>query len=132
MKTIRIFIDTNVLLHSTEMRINIKSAVQRVINGKFEIVVHSLVEEELIASLEQEGKLGRNATVAMRLTAEFSSYQDARPYSGTDQALFRSAKRDQGCVLTFDKELVERCNKLNIPVLTNFKMGRFHLVGHIE
>ncbi|MHA2089907.1 MAG: hypothetical protein ACW98K_03530 [Candidatus Kariarchaeaceae archaeon] len=132
MKTIQIFIDTNVLLHSTEMRINITSAVQRVVDGKFDILVHPLVEGELIASLKQEGKLSRNASVAMGLTTEFSSYQDTRQYSGTDQALLRSARRDQGCVLTFDKDLVERCNKMKIPVITNYKKGRFHLVGHIE
>ena len=132
MKKIPVFLDTNILLHSMELGINIERDLQSLINRSFIVYIHPLVEAEIINMLLEDGKLGQQANVAMKLMAYFDSYTDERKYFGADISLLRSAKRDGGLVLTLDKELRDRCIRDKVPVISSFKKGRLKLFGWID
>ncbi|MHA2252157.1 MAG: hypothetical protein ACXAD7_17460 [Candidatus Kariarchaeaceae archaeon] len=127
-----IFLDTNVLLHAADMGININAAITMAIDNKYRVLIHPYVEHEVIQSLSDKSKLGRKATLAIQLSGEFESFQDESEYKGADHAIMSSAEKTNGCVFTLDKELIDRCKARNIPVISTYKKGRFHLIGHID
>ncbi|MCE7736267.1 MAG: PIN domain-containing protein [Candidatus Heimdallarchaeota archaeon] len=129
---IPIFIDTNVLLHHFEFKINIEEAINRIITRKYEIFVHRLVEEEILEALKKKGKVARNAKVAVQLMSRYKEYDDQIEYPGTDIALMEAAEKEKGCVLTFDKDLKQRCKLQGVAVISLYKQGRLSLVGEIE
>ncbi|MFV2014254.1 MAG: PIN domain-containing protein [Candidatus Heimdallarchaeota archaeon] len=129
---IPIFIDTNVLLHHFEFKINIEEAINRIVTKKYEIFVHRLVEMEILESLIKKGKVARNAKVAVQLMSRYKEYDDEVEYEGTDVALMQTAKKENGCVLTFDKDLKRRCLSRGIAVISLYKPGRLALTGQIE
>lgn len=131
-RKIPIFIDTNVLLHHFEFKINIEEATNRVITRKYEIFVHRLVEVEILEALSKKGKIARNAKVAVQLMSRYKEYDDQIEYPGTDIALIQAAEKEKGCVLTFDKDLKRRCKSQGVAVLSLYKPGRLSLVGEIE
>ena len=59
-------------------------------------------------------------------------YEDETVYSGTDTALIEVAKKEKGCVFTFDKKLKYRCRSRDIPVISLYKPGTLQLTGEIE
>ncbi|MHA2098023.1 MAG: PIN domain-containing protein [Candidatus Kariarchaeaceae archaeon] len=130
-KILPIFIDTNVLLHHFEYKLNIEDAIERIISKKFEIYVHPMVEAEIIDALTKKGKIARQAKVAMQLISRYYGYKDKKGYHGADIALIKSAEREGGCVLTFDKDLKHRCKAQNIPVISVYRQGRLALTGEI-
>ena len=48
------------------------------------------------------------------------------------QKLMEIAKKEKGCVFTFDKKLKYRCRSKDIPVISLYKPGRLQLTGEIE
>jgi len=49
-----------------------------------------------------------------------------------DTAILQAADDFSGCVLTFDKPLRDRCKAANVPVITNFRKGKLHLIGYVD
>ncbi len=127
-----VFIDTNVLLHAMDLGINIVEDLKTVINKGFEIIIHPMVEAEIIEALMDTGKLGRQARFAMKLMSSFESYYDPREYDGTDICLLISAKRNKGCVFTLDKGLRDRCIAEGVCVISSYKKGKLKLHGYID
>ncbi len=127
-----IFIDTNVLLHYHEIKLNIEDAIDRVITKKYAIYIHRMVEREIFEALTKSGKLARQAKIAVQLMKNYIPYEDETDYSGTDNALIEVAGKEKGCVFTFDKELKYRCRSLSIPVISLYKPGRLQLTGEVE
>lgn len=127
-----IFIDTNVLLHYHEIKLNIDDAINRVVTKKYVIYIHRMVEQEIFDALTKSGKIARQAKIAVQLMKNFIPYEDETEYSGTDTALIEIAKKEKGCVFTFDKKLKYRCKSQSIPVISLFKPGRLQLTGEIE
>lgn len=125
---IPIFIDTNVLLHHFDYKINIEEAINRILTRKYDIFVHRLVEAEIIEALTKKGKIGRNAKIAIQLMSRYKEYDDQVEHAGTDIALIESAQKENGCVLTFDKVLKHRCKARGIAVISHYKTGRFELI----
>ncbi len=132
MTELAIFIDTNVLLHSSDYGLNIPDEISRLINSKFIIFVHPSVESEIINTLTTKGKSSRQARLAIQLSSRFQSYIDDKIFAGADQALLETAEKENGCVLTFDKGLKSKCIKRNVPVISFFKKGRLKLFGYVE
>lgn len=128
---IPIFLDTNALMHSIELGINIKEHINRLVDRSYVILVHPMVLAEIMDLMLEDGKTGRQAKLAMQLSSLFRSYEDDRTYDGTDVCLLYSAMREEGVVFTYDKELRDRCVKHNVPVISLFKKGNMKLFGHI-
>ncbi|MBS85336.1 MAG: hypothetical protein CME83_02070 [Candidatus Heimdallarchaeota archaeon] len=126
-----ILIDTNVLYHSDEYGIRIQDDVTKLIEKKSTIYVHSMVQSEILRDLTKNDKRARYAKFAMELINNFEQYEDDRIYDGTDVAILKTAKRVNGIVFTYDKKLKERCKKINVPVITNFRKGKLQLLGHV-
>ncbi|OLS20334.1 MAG: hypothetical protein HeimC2_37680 [Candidatus Heimdallarchaeota archaeon LC_2] len=127
-----IFMDTNVLLHYYEINLNIEDAINRIITRKYIILIHRMVENEIFDALTKTGKLAKQAKIAVQLMKNFIPYEDETEYSGTDTALMEIAKKEKGCVFTFDKKLKYRCRSKDIPVISLYKPGRLQLTGEIE
>jgi len=127
-----ILLDTNVLYHALDYGIQIREAVARVVSKNFEIYVHTMVQKEILRDLNKPDKLGRQAKFAMQFMKEYENYEDNRSYTGTDTALLETARRINGVVFTFDKELRDRCKRENIPVITHHTTGKVQLVGYIH
>ncbi len=130
-KHLKIFIDTNVLLHAPEWKIRFLSELDRIIERKYAIYIHEKVFEELLEALDDKGALGKRAKLAIEMTPQFESYEDDEDYPGTDIALLNAAKKEGGAVLTFDKGLKKRCKKEGIPVVTNQGMRQLMVDGYI-
>lgn len=126
---IQIFLDTNVLMHADKLHMNIEDAIENLIGKSVEILIHPLVEAEIIDSLLEKGKKGNIANFAMKMMSLFTPYLDDREYSGTDTAVLLSAKREGGIVFTLDLALKKRCSAQGIPVISSFIKGKLKLYG---
>lgn len=127
-----IFIDTNVLIHSSEFKVNIQEQLLQIIFKKFQVVIHPLVFSELLEKAQNNTKTGKLAKLGLQLTYMYETYEDTAEYPGTDIALLIAAKREHGAVLTFDKELKNRCKQANVPVIYLKRGGQLMVVGFIH
>ncbi len=124
----KVFLDTNVLLHVEKLKVNIQDSIDNLI-GNAEILIHPMVEAEIISALLDKGKKGQQANLAMQLLSHFSQYLDDKEYPGTDTALLITAKRENGIVFTLDLALKKRCSNAGIPVISSYKFKRLKLYG---
>ncbi|MHA2502057.1 MAG: hypothetical protein ACXAE3_04245 [Candidatus Kariarchaeaceae archaeon] len=128
---ITILLDTNVLYHSMDYGIKIEEAVNRVITRNYQIVVHSMVQGEIISDLNSPDKKAMRAKMAIELMKQFENFEDDREYAGTDSALVETARRIGGVVFTYDKALRDRCKHEKVPVLTYHYKGNVQLIGYL-
>ncbi|MCH8905601.1 MAG: hypothetical protein IH840_00810 [Candidatus Heimdallarchaeota archaeon] len=129
---LKIFVDTNVLLHARELRIVLEDSIGQIIDQDFELFLHPTVQNELIQAAGIAGKMGRRAKLALELTSQLLMYRDSQVYDGTDIAILESALRESGVVLTFDKKLRHRCVARGIAVVSNYKQSRLKLYGFLD
>ena len=127
----KIFVDTNVLIHHIDWKIRLHEQIESIILNNYHIFVHQLVQNELIETLKKSKKLSNNAKIALKLIENYTMYHDPQSYPDTDTALLETTKREQGILLTFDKDLMSRCKKEAIPVLYSGKR-KLSLIGYIE
>lgn len=125
----KVFLDTNILYRADKFSLNIEDIIANLIGRSTEILIHPVVEAEIIGSLMEPGKIGLQANLAMKLLSLFTQYLDEREYNGPDTALFISAKRENATIFTLDQVLKKRCIRSGIPVISTFKKGRFKLYG---
>lgn len=116
-------------MHADKLHMNIEDAIENLIGKSVEILIHPLVEAEIIDSLLEKGKKGNIANFAMKMMSLFTPYLDDREYSGTDTAVLLSAKREDGIVFTLDLALKKRCLAQGIPVISRFIKGKLKLYG---
>lgn len=129
--SLKLFIDTNVLMHLVDYKFNLHENIQELVNRKFEIVIHPMVEDEVIGKLKESGKIKRQAKFALKLMRTMTSHDDEEEYTGTDTAILTIAIETSSVVLTFDKQLKDRCRKNGVSVITLGKWGRLQLEGDI-
>ena len=127
---IKIFIDTNVLIHCIEWKVSLDTQIEKFITKRYQILIHQLVLEELFEATEAPGKTKRLAKLALQLLDRYELYEDEREYAGTDIALLKTARREGGVVLTFDRILLHRCKEVDVPVLYIKGKGKLTLIGH--
>jgi len=127
---IKLFIDTNVLIHSSEWKVSIKEQITKFITVNYEIFIHQLVLEELFEATEARGKTKKLAKLAIQLSNQYHLYEDEREYAGTDIALLKTTKRENGILITFDRKLLHRCKDAGVPVLYIKGKGKLTLIGH--
>lgn len=129
---LKIFVDTNVLIHSTEWKVRVTESIDQMNIPKYELIIHPLVFHELMQASEEGGKLGKMAKLALHLASNYTFFEDDLEYAGTDVAILEAAAREQGVVLTFDKKLRERCQERDIPILYAKRHGGIQLIGYIK
>jgi rRNA-processing protein FCF1 len=129
---LKIFVDTNVLIHAHDWKIRITEAIDRLNLPKYQVLVHPLVFQEILEASNDKGTLRLQAKLALQTIDLFEYYEDKIEYKGTDTALLESALRENGAVLTFDKELMKRCKEKNVPVLYVKSHAKLILIGYIN
>ncbi|MDH5401824.1 MAG: hypothetical protein OEZ01_11365 [Candidatus Heimdallarchaeota archaeon] len=127
-----ILIDTNVIYHAQEYKINIINKLDLLLNKKYKVVVHPCVESEIIDDLTAHNKNKLLAKFGIQYISNFESFNDPNQYNGTDIALLNTAKQVNGIVLTFDKILKQRCLKEGVAVITNTKSRNLQIFGYTE
>ena len=126
----KIFIDTNVLLHCFNWKIRLQEQIESLVTTNYEILVHQLVHDE-ITQIQKSRNSSKTVKFVLKLIETYNLYDDAQNYPDTDTALLETAKRERGVILTFDKNLMNRCKSAAVPVLYSGKK-KLTLIGYIE
>jgi rRNA-processing protein FCF1 len=124
-----VILDTNALMMQFQFHIDIEREVNRILNGNYEVVVPSIVVDELqrIAK-EQTGKDQATARMAAELAKTFR-VMDA-PGEG-DTGILRLAEQLNAVVVTNDKRLRATLRAKDIPNIYMRSQAFLTLEGHL-
>ncbi len=134
--TLKIFIDTNFILHAIDWNLNFTHILERNITKPYQIMIHPLVIEELDL-LESQSSNSTKLLSKIKLARElilsnFMIYNKSIEGEGTDVSLLLAAEHEEGAVMTFDSNLRKRCKERGIPTITLTKRKEFISDGYLE
>ena len=110
-----VILDTNALMMPYQFGINIEKELNRLLGICRIIVPHSVVEE--INKLTQEdGEIGRAATLGMSIIKKRGFRLMETEYRG-DDGVIETALKVEAAIVTNDKELKKRAKELNLSII---------------
>ncbi len=108
-KYYKVVLDTNILLSQIELGIDIKSEIQRIIPGRYSIVVLEPIATEL------EKKIG---SLGHKLLNELNAKIVKIDERFADDAIVKFAAENKDAVIaTNDRELIKKLTDLKTPVI---------------
>jgi len=116
---IPVFIDTNFFFVPFRFKVDIFEEFNRILDFSFEIILLSVVQEELVKLTEKNaGKEKREARAALQL-ARRCKRKEVRAIKGesVDDVILRVAREENGIVATNDKDLRDRLKRENIRII---------------
>jgi rRNA-processing protein FCF1 len=119
----KIVVDTSFLMAQGLFRVDLMGELERVVGGKFELLVPSQVIDELRALAERGGPRERSAA---RMGLDLASRGKVVEAEGpADEAIFRMATENRWAVGTNDGELRRKLRRKGVPVI--YLRGFSHL-----
>ena len=108
--------DTNFLLLPVRVGIDVKSELNRLL-GSYQIVIPSVVIEELEEIKDKNSKTSREVAFAKRLLPHVIIKTKLKKGETVDDLIIRTAKKSNYIVATADLGLKRRLRDQNIPVI---------------
>ena len=128
--TIKVLLDTSMLMMIAEQRIDIFSQIQELLQGKIDFITPKMVLEELARIAKEKGARGRHARLALELTEKCKlDMTDPAEGESTDEYLARLAREMRGVVATGDTDLRRTLRNANIPVIYVRRGSRLAVEG---
>ncbi len=111
----KVVIDTNMLMATHQFGLNLFSEIERVVNGKFEILVPKSVINELKGLQDNcKGNDKVSASVALELAKKCRTIETEKE---GDDAVIELAKNFDSAIATNDIELKSRARQNGIPII---------------
>ena len=112
----KVLFDTNFLLLPVRVGIDVKSELNRLL-GSYQIVIPSVVIEELEEIKDKNSKTSREVAFAKRLLPHVIIKTKLKKGETVDDLIIRTAKKSNYIVATADLGLKRRLRDQNIPVI---------------
>ena len=129
---LRIILDSNALLSSLELRIDIFEEVRKLVNRNVEFVLLSPVKHELeLLASRMSMKNRKQAVFALKL-AEKCKYVEVMSKEEVDQVIIGMAKSWNSSVFTNDRLLKKKLRDISIPVIYVRQKSRLAVDGLIS
>jgi rRNA-processing protein FCF1 len=111
-----VLFDTNFLLLPVRVGIDVKSELNRLL-GAYQIVIPSVVIQELEEIKDKNSKTSREVAFAKRLPPHEIIKTQLKKEETVDNLIIRTAKKNNYIVATADLGLKQRLREQNIPVI---------------
>ncbi|HII85902.1 TPA: nucleotide-binding protein [Candidatus Bathyarchaeota archaeon] len=132
-KKLRIIMDANAFFVPLQFKIDLKNELEELLNRNFELILLSIVKQELTTLARKGSPLERkNAEYALKI-AEKCIYIDLKPSTPAlvDEIIVSSAKDLKAIVFTNDRQLRKRLRDISVPVIYVRQKSRLQIDGMI-
>ncbi len=133
-KRIKILLDSNALLVSTQFKLDVFEETERLLGTQPEFILLSTVKDELERLRKKSSvKMHRNVELAMRLFERCTVLKTERPEdSSVDDVIFDVASKTKSPVFTNDRQLRKRLRDINVPVIYVRQKSHLAMEGMIQ
>ena len=128
---LKVIVDSNALFVPLQLKIDVFSDLERLLNRNFELILLSPVKRELEALAEKGSPMMRkNARYALKL-AEKCKYVEVESSASThaDDIIVKIAKEWSSPVFTNDRQLKKRLRDISVPVIYVRQKSRLEIDG---
>ena len=129
--SLKVIMDSNALFVPFQFRIDVFRELERLLNGRFELVLLSAVKRELEILAEKAApKMRRNACFALKFAERCRLVEVAASISElTDDVIVEVAREWGAVVFTNDKLLRKRLRDISVPVVYVRQKSRLEIDG---
>jgi rRNA-processing protein FCF1 len=128
-----VIVDSNALFVPLQLKIDVFSDLERLLNRNFELILLSPVKRELEALAEKGSpKMRKNASYALKLGEKCKYVKvDDSASTLTDDIIVKIAKEWGSPVFTNDRQLRKRLRDISVPVIYVRQKSRLEIDGMI-
>jgi rRNA-processing protein FCF1 len=128
----KIILDSNILLLSQKFKIDIFEELKTILNKRFELVLLSPIQQELLTLAEKGSpKMRMNASFALELTRKCKLVKLDECFESPDDAIVETAQEWKCAVFTNDRQLKKRLRNINVPVIYVRQKSRLEIDGRL-
>jgi rRNA-processing protein FCF1 len=125
-----VILDSNALMMQFQFHIDIEREVKRILGGNYEVVVPSIVVEELDRLVKTA--TGKDQGVA-RMAAELArTFKVVESPGDGDVGILRLAEKLNAIVVTNDRALRARCRAKELPTIHMRSSAYLTIEGHVQ
>src|SRR3990170_8299531 len=128
---LKVIVDSNALFVPLQLKIDVFSDLERLLNRNFELILLSPVKRELEAlAVKGSQKMRKNALYVLKF-AEKCKYVEVEASASmlTDDVIVKIAKEWSAPVFTNDRQLKKRLRDISVPVIYVRQKSRLEIDG---
>ncbi|MEM3506317.1 MAG: 30S processome protein Utp24 [Candidatus Bathyarchaeia archaeon] len=115
---INVILDSNFLLASIDLHVDVLSKVEELLLGKVKFIVISPVYKELLKLASRRNKIGKKANLALKLLEKCEIFNvNSIHEESVDDLIIKASKDLKAIVATKDYKLKKRLRELGVPVI---------------
>jgi rRNA-processing protein FCF1 len=115
---INVILDSNFLLAPIDLHIDVFSKIEELLLGKVKFIVISPVYKELIKLANRRDKIGKKASLALRLLERCEIFDvNSKHGESVDDLIIKVSKELRAIVATKDYRLKKRLREHGVPVI---------------